>query len=54
MVVARAWDEEEGKVGSYCVMRIEDQFGIVNSFGNGWLYSSVNVLSASELCTYRW
>ena len=27
-MVARAWDEEGGKVGSYCVMRIEGQFGM--------------------------
>ena len=48
-MVARAWGEEAGRVESYCVMSIEDQFRIADSFGNGWLYSCVNVLSANEL-----
>ena len=46
MVIARGWGK--GEMDSYCLMGTEFQFGKMTRFWR-WLYSSVDVLNATEL-----
>ena len=52
-----AIDWEEGRMGSYCLVGRVSVLQDENSSADGWwwwLYSSVNVITITELYTSKW